>query len=49
MVRDGWISFSALSAPKTEIEVLENGEKLVATNGIACLYTRKGAPFKRRG
>jgi len=31
MVRDGWISFSALNAPKTEIEVLENGEKLVAT------------------
>ncbi len=31
MVRDGWISFSALNAPKTEVEVQENGEKLVAT------------------
>jgi len=47
MVRDGWISFPALNTPKTEIEALENGGKLVATNGIACLYTRKGAPFKR--
>jgi len=47
MVRDGWISFPALNTPKTEIEALENGEKLVATNGNACLYTRKGAPFKR--
>jgi hypothetical protein len=45
--RDGWISFPALNAQKTEIEVQKNGEKLVATNANAYSCTRKGAPFEQ--